>query len=84
MGETLRTTPHMPAHGFSLTVNLQNEKRTIDIGTTKWHGIFAAEGARSGSQQSAAQRPPHGRWSEAPKGRLGGWFGRGVALDPLP
>ena len=39
MGETLRTTPHMPAHGFSLAVNFQNEKRTIDIGAGRDHKV---------------------------------------------
>ena len=77
MGETLRTTPHMPAHGFSLAVNFQNEKRTIDIGAGRDHKV--ARNFRSRRREVWVYKS---RWREAPKDRLGGWFGRGSPSTP--
>ena len=87
MGETLRTTPHMPAHGFSLAVNFQNEKRTIDIGAGRDHKV--ARNFRSRRREvwvstvgrTAAAARPLARSAEGSSGRL---VRKGVALDPLP
>ena len=87
MGETLRTTPHMPAHGFSLAVNFQNEKRTIDIGAGRDHKV--ARNFRSRRREvwvstvgrAAAAARPLARSAEGSSGWL---VWEGVALDHLP
>ena len=87
MGETLRTTPHMPAHGFSLSVNFQNENPTIDIGAGRDHKV--ARNFRSRRREvwvstvfrAAAAARPLARSAEGSSGRL---VREGVALEPLP
>ena len=61
MGETLRTTPQMPAHGFSLAVNFQNEKRTIDIGAGRDHKVARNFRSRRREVWVYKSRPRSGR-----------------------